>query len=500
MSRDKISELVISYAPGETRTALIENGKPRELFIERNDQIDLVGNIFRAKISRVVPGLGAAFVDFGAHHHGFLHIDDILPKSTDRKTLTKRAPKAHKDIRHTLTEGQMVIVQILKSSIGNKGARLTMQVSFSTKEIVYFPYENTIRVSHKIKDKVRRRYLVTSLKSALENPQYKVLSGGFIVRSSADHSATIDFSSDLKHLHGLWQKFQDNQRSEEKTQCLHAEATEVYRVIRDLTNGNLTKITTDSQDVIEELSIFCGTLNSSAKIILELYRGNSPIFLKNDIQKTIDYALKRRVDLNNGGYIVIDRTEAMTIIDVNTGGNIGRFDAEDTGYSTNLEAASIIAYHIRLRNLSGIIVIDFIDMKQVHHRAQVLSKLGKELSTDPRYISLSNFTELGLVEINRKRLSKSLAEQLLEDCHNCKASGLVKSLDSISFDVWREFKRVTQPSKSDILMLRASHELIEHLRTLKIYLIEDIEKFSNNKITFKKELSFRRDQFNIVTN
>ena len=413
----EIQDILINCSPRETRVAILVDGILEDLHIERAASRGLVGNVYVGKVLRVLPGMQSAFVDIGLERTAFLHVLDIEG--------ARQENGEYRPIEKLIGEGQRLLVQVAKDPIGTKGARLTTTISLAGRKLVYLPQDDHIGVSQKIEDETRREVLreqVTRLKKADEK-------GGYIVRTCAEESATDEeFLEDMRYLGCLWQETSKKASVSPAPSLLYEDLSLSKRVLRDMVQAETRKILVDSKEVFEELKEFARVYAQSALPLLELYTGEEPLFETQQVEAELQRALDRRVPLKSGGYIVVDCTEAMTTVDVNTGGFVGKRDFSETVFKTNLEAAKTIARQLRLRNLGGIIIIDFIDMQNPAHRAAVLEELRRAASTDRTKLTISEFTELGLVEMTRKRTRESLSHTLCEPCPLCGGRGRSRQL------------------------------------------------------------------------
>ncbi|HEX6529182.1 MAG TPA: Rne/Rng family ribonuclease, partial [Burkholderiales bacterium] len=405
-----MEEILINVTPQETRVAITAAGVVQELLIERSASRGLVGNIYAGRVARVLPGMQSAFVDIGLERAAFLHVADIW----DHRTTP---------IEKTLAEGQPVLVQVVKDPIGSKGARLSTQVSIAGRLLVYLPQDPHIGISQKIEDENGRAALRERLKE-LVPPDEK---GGFIVRTLAGSASEDELRSDLAYLRQLWKAIHERSLGAEPPKLLYQDLSLAQRVLRDMVGGETARVVIDSRENFQKLSAFAGGYMPQVRERLEHYTGERPLFDLYNIEPEIERALSRRVDLKSGGTLVIDQTEAMTTIDVNTGGFVGSRSFDDTVFKTNLEAAQAIARQLRLRNLGGIIIVDFIDMDSVEHRSAVLDELRRAIARDRTRVTLNGFTALGLVELTRKRTRESLAHVLCEPCPTCAGRGAVRT-------------------------------------------------------------------------
>lgn len=483
-------EILVNKTSMETRVALIENTELDQLCIDRGQQQTLVGNIYQAKVLRVMPGMQAAFIDIGDERSGFLPLDGIHLAASDD------------DIQNLLHAGQIIVVQVLKDPAGNKGALLTTDLSIATKYLVYRHSRDSSAVSLKIKDETERKRLseLLNLVSAdLDRSQNSKLglSGSFILRTSAEGVSAEQLASDVSFFKQLWKSLQNNKTSKAPF-CLHREPPLYQVVIRDIANLEVTKIWVDCPQLLKDLTKFANQFCPQIKPLIEYYSECTPLFQLYQTDNEINSALNRQVPLNCGGSLVIDELEAMTVIDVNTGAFIGRNNYQQTLFEANLEAAQVAAKQIRIRNLSGIIIVDFIDMENTQHRHGVLKKLKQELTQDRVKATVSGVTELGLVQITRRRSSQSLKQLLCEPCASCDAKGVIKSAETLSYEILREIIRITETKPWKRLKVFAIAEVVEKLQDEDIIGLADIETKAGCKIELCVESSLPRGQFNII--
>ena len=492
-------ELLINITPMETRVALVENGVPQDIFVERNNKRGLVGNIYKGKVVRVLPGMQAAFVDIGEARTGFLHIDDLLP----RKTKLNASDSGEADIRKLLHDGQQIAVQVIKDPVGSKGARLSAQLSVASHYLVYMVEGKHLGVSQRIESEDERERLKLMLGTIVdevtaEEGAKNTLAGGYILRTAADGAEEAELRNTVRFLRRLWQDILERKVSAKAPCCLYEDLPLYKRVLRDMVGTQVEKIRVDSREVFEKLTHFGNKFNPDMLRLLEHYPGERPLFYMYAIEDEITKALQRKVMLKSGGHIVFDQTEAMSTIDVNTGAFVGHRNLEETIFKTNLEAAVVIARQMRIRNLGGIIIIDFIDMHSVEHRRQVLRALEKALARDPVRTTISGVTELGLVQTTRKRTSQSLGQILCEECPTCFGRGYVKSAESMSYEILRDILRAARAYECDSLRVLASAPVIERLTDEDSSQVADLELFINCTIQFRVESLYALEQFDII--
>ncbi|MBN9698555.1 MAG: Rne/Rng family ribonuclease, partial [Zoogloea sp.] len=400
-------EYLINFTPQETRVALMQQGVVQEVHVERTASRGIVGNIYLGRVVRVLPGMQSAFMDVGLERTAFLHVADIW---SDR-----HAGEAVRPIERILSEGQNLIVQVLKDPLGTKGARLSTQISIAGRMLVYLPQDKHIGISQRIGDEAGREALRERVSRLLPPNE----PGGYIVRTMAENATDEELAADIAYLKKLWAEIRNRAVGARPPFVLYQDLNLAQRVLRDLVTDATTRIVADSRENFQKLNNFASEYMPQVQPLLEHYTGERPLFDLHGVEAEIEKALARRVDLKSGGYLIIDQTEAMTTIDVNTGGFVGARNFDDTIFKTNLEAAQAIARQLRVRNLGGIIIVDFIDMESAEHRNAVLDEFRKALARDHTKMTVNGFTSLGLVEMTRKRTRESLAHLLCEPCPTC---------------------------------------------------------------------------------
>lgn len=482
-----MEEILINCSPRETRAAILTDGILQEIHLERAVSRGLVGNVYLGRVARVLPGMQSAFINIGLERTAFLHVADIEEAHRDDAVLP---------IERVLHEGQSVIVQVAKDPIGTKGARLTTTVSLAGRKLVYLPKEPHIGVSQRIEGPELRERLREKI-SQMRPEEEK---GGYIVRTSAEEGATDEeFENDMKYLGLLWEKIRHKASHQPAPSVLYEDLSLAQRVLRDMVHAETGTIWVDSQENFTALKEFAKTFVPAAEDKLQLYRGEIPLFEKFLVEEEIEKALRRRVDLKSGGYLVFDQTEAMTTIDVNTGGYVGKRDFGDTVFKTNLEAAQTIARQLRLRNLGGIIIIDFIDMDCDEHRAAVLSELKRGISHDRTRMTVSSFTELGLVEMTRKRTRESLAHMVCEPCPVCGGRGEIKTARTVCYSIMREVVREwRQYEDAKEFRILASQSVIDMFLEAESPALELLHEFIGKPVTLMVEPGYTQEQFDVI--
>ena len=488
-------EILINITPSETRVARVDNGVLQEISIERAQKRGLVGNIYKGKVVRVMPGMQAAFIDIGRDKAGFIHINDLRPRAGET---VDRWASGERDIRELLREGDLLAVQALKDPIGTKGPRLTTFLSVSSRLLVFMPKTDHIGISQRIEDEAERERLRQALELAVAGQEVCEEPSGYIIRTVAEGATREELSAEVAFLHRLWAYVKDKIASSEAVGCLYEDLPLTLRTLRDLNPEGIDRIRVDSDEVFDLLGRFTAYFNSEVRDLIERYRGERPLFSLYGVEEEISRALERRVDLKSGGYLVIDQNEAMTTIDVNTGSYTGRHNLEQTIFKTNVEAAGAIARQIRLRNLGGIIILDFIDMQDPEHRRQVLRALENALATDRAKLTISGVSQLGLVEMTRKRTHENLQQQLCEPCGVCNGRGYMKSPETVTFEIFREILREARTFECQKIRVMAAHSVIDRLLSENSTDVADLEAFIKRPIEFRVESLYSQEQFDIV--
>ncbi len=485
-------ELLINITPQEARIAYIENGVLQEVHIERSSKRGIVGNVYKGKVSRVLPGMQAAFIDAGLERTAFLHASDIA-REIDEEDPTP-SPKAEGQIVDLLSEGQEVVVQVVKDPIGTKGARLTTQISIPSRYLVFMPGAQHIGISQKIEDPEERQ----RLKDIIQNHAQEYKPGGYIVRTVAEGVSEEALVKDILFLQKLWIAIEEKQDSESTGGLLHEDLPLVMRTMRDLGDTDLEKIRIDSRETSDKVNKFVDKFIPDLANRIEHYPGERPIFDIYGVEDEIIKALQRKVQLKSGGYLIIDQTEAMTTIDVNTGAFVGHRNLEETIFKTNLEATQAIVRQLRLRNLGGIIIIDFIDMTDQEHRRQVLRALEKNLDKDHAKTYISEVSSLGLVEMTRKRTRESLEHILCETCPTCSGRGSLMTAETVCFDIFREILREARQFDAQKLLVLASQSVIDTLVDEESTSFAELEEFIGKPIKLQVESEYTQEQFDVV--
>ncbi|MDD5410166.1 MAG: ribonuclease G [Methylobacter sp.] len=479
-------EILINVTPPETRVAVIENGVLQELIIERGRQRGLVGNIYKGEVCRVLPGMQAAFVDVGLPRAAFLHLSDLCAKDLEKK--------GSENIEHYLHEGQHIIVQVVKDPIGSKGARLTTEISIPSRFQVYMPYSNNSGVSQRIECEAER----VRLKNCLESFRLERKCGGFIARTAAECVEEVVLIADMTFLLKLWESISAKIPTAKSKQLIHKDLPLSIRTLRDLYKEGIERVRVDSKETYHRLVEFAETFVPEIVSLIEHYTGACPVFDIYSVEDEIQKALERKVSLKSGGHLVFDQTESMTTIDVNTGGYVGGRNLEETIFKTNLEAAQTISRQLRLRNLGGIIIIDFIDMQSEDHKRQVLQALERNLEKDHAKTKITEVSALGLVEMTRKRTRESLEHILCETCSACGGRGVLKTAESMCLEIFREIIREVRQYNVQKLLVLASNEVVEMLLDEEADMLAELEAFLGVQIKFRAEAEYNQEQYDVV--
>ena len=492
-----MQDILINWAPQETRVAVVEHGAVQELHIERALERGLVGNIYAGRVARVLPGMQSAFIDIGLERAAFLHVADVHVNGQIGPG-HGGASSPPTPIERLVFEGQTLTVQVVKDPIGSKGARLSSQISIAGRLLVYLPQDDRIGISQKIGSHELREQLRARMNVLVRLSDDAGPAGGFILRTNAEEATDAELANDIAYLRKTWSTVRERAFKSPPATLLHQDLSLVERVLRDLAHEGTQAIRIDSQMQFERLRQFGGDYTPTSVARLEHYKGERPIFDLFNIDEEIARALARRVDLKSGGYLIIDQTEALTTVDVNTGGFVGARNFDDTIFKTNLEAAQAIARQLRLRNLGGIIIIDFIDMSRDEHQAAVLSELRKQLARDRTKITVSGFTQLGLVEMTRKRTRESLAHMLCEPCPTCQGKGQVKTPRSVCYDILREILREARQFNPKEFRVVASASVVEMLLDEESQHLAGLSDFIGKPISLQAEASGSPEQYDIV--
>lgn len=482
-------KILVNVTPNETRVAWVENGVLQEVWVERANKRGLVGNIYMGKVDRVLPGMQAAFVNIGLERAAFLHVSDLCYQALGCQD------ESCEEIAQLLYPGQKIMVQVVKDPLGSKGARITMQVTIPSRMLVYMPTEKTLGVSQKIDSYQERERLREIVKQI---PEFESSEGGFIVRTVAEGVCFHEMRADMLYLQRLWADVQDKSRNAKKPAIIYEDLPLYLRILRDVPMDQIEKIRVDSTETLKKMHGFVEMYVPQCMERLGLYQGERPIFDLYNIEEEIQTALHKRVNLKSGGYLIIDQTEAMTTIDVNTGAFVGHKNLEETIYRTNLEATQAIARQLRLRNLGGIIILDFIDMEDKPHQAHVLQALERELLKDRVKTSISSISSLGLVEMTRKRTRESLERTLCEPCPVCSGRGSVKTAETVSYEIFREITRMARSFDANQYRVIAAESVVSQIMDEESSSVAELEAFLNKSIRFQAESTYAAEQYDVV--
>ena len=489
-------EILINVTPRETRVALVENGMLQELHIERASRRGVVGNIYQGRVQRVMPGMQAAFVDIGLDRAAFLHASDILripqvPVGEDEDVPSLPTPPP--PISALVQEGQKIVVQVVKDPIGSKGARLTTQLSIPSRCLVLLPHSRVIGVSARIEDEEERTRLKSIMAELAESSGL-----GFIVRTNAEGLAAEALAEDVAYLRRAWRVIGEDSEKCPVGQRIYEDLSLPLRAVRDLMRKEVDKVRVDSHESYDRLLVFAQQFMPDLAERVEHYSGERPIFDLYGVEDEIQRALLKQVPLKSGGHLIVDQTEAMTTVDVNTGSFLGQRNLEETVYRTNLEAAQSVARQLRLRNLGGIIIIDFIDMTDDEHKRQVLRTLEKGLARDHAKTTVYDFSPLGLVEMTRKRTTESLERQLCEPCHECGGRGSLKSSETIIYEIFREITRAVRQFEASQLLVIAAPVVVAKITDEESTAVAELEEFLGKSIRFQADDQYAQEQYDVV--
>jgi ribonuclease G len=486
-------DILINWSPQETRVAIVEHGAVQELHVERMLERGLVGNVYLGKVARVLPGMQSAFIDIGLERAAFLHVADVWHPPAEGESLSaSRASQPQIPIEKQVFEGQALMVQVIKDPIGTKGARLSTQISIAGRLLVFLPQDDHIGVSQKIptaqRDELRNRMQALAGKEG----------GGFILRTNGEDASDKELGDDIAYLRKAWARIKNASVRLPAQSLLHQDLNLLQRVLRDLVGEGTQTIRVDSREQFDALKAFGAEFMPMAAEKLQHYKGERPIFDLYAIDEEVAKALGRRVELKSGGYLIVDQTEALTTVDVNTGGFVGARNFDDTIFKTNLEAAQAIARQLRLRNLGGIIIVDFIDMVREDHREAVLAEFRKQLGRDRVKTMAGGFSQLGLVEMTRKRTRESLAHMLCEPCPTCEGKGIVKTPRSVAYDIFREILREARQFNPREFRVVASPKVIELFLDEESQHLAGLSEFIGKPVSLQSETAMGQEQYDIV--
>ena len=493
-------EILINVTPRETRVGVVENGMLQEVHVERSGKRGYVGNIYCGRVQRVMPGMQAAFVEIGLARAAFLHASDIVrappalaTEEHEGNGHANGGPVPTPPITELVHEGQRIIVQVIKDPIGGKGARLSAHLSIPSRYLVLLPHTRLHGVSVRIEDEAERARLKDILtRLAGEDAR------GYIARTNAEGEEEAALAEDIAYVGKVWRAVQENIERAEPGMRVYEEPPLPLRVLRDLMHDDIEKVRVDSRETHQRTLDFARRFMPHLADRIEHYAGERPIFDLYGVEDEIQRALRKEVPLKSGGHLVIDQTEAMTTIDVNTGAYLGTRNLEETVFRTNLEASQAAARQLRLRNLGGIIIIDFIDMHDPEHRRQVLRTLEKSLLKDHARTTVYEMSPLGLVEMTRKRTTESLERQLCEPCPACSGRGKIKTTETISYEIFREITRAVRQFEAEKLLVLASPRVVTRILEEEAAAVTELEAFIGKTIRFQPEEQYAQEQFDVV--
>jgi ribonuclease G len=489
-------EILINVTPRETRVAVVENGMLQEVHIERTLRRGYVGNIYKGRVLRVMPGMQAAFVDVGLERAAFLHASDILRAAPPEPGEGDEVPPPSQPtppIAELVRDGQEIIVQVVKDPIGTKGARLTTQLSIPSRYLVLLPHGRVLGVSARIEDEAERARLKSAMTEIVRDAP-----AGYIVRTNAEGQSTESLAEDVAYLGKAWRAIQAAIAPAALGSCIYEDLSLPLRALRDLMRRDVEKVRVDSRETLERTQRFAAQFMPELADRIEHYPGERPIFDLYGVEDEIQRAMQKSVPLKSGGYLIVDQTEAMTTIDVNTGAFLGHRNLEETVYRTNLEAAQAAARQLRLRNLGGIVIIDFIDMTDAEHRRQVLRQLEKALARDHAKTTVYEFSPLGLVEMTRKRTTESLERQLCEPCHTCGGRGSLKTAETVCYEIFREITRAVRQFEASKLLVLASPKVVAKILEEESGAVAELEEFIGKTIRFQSDEQYAQEQYDVV--
>ncbi|MBI4124931.1 MAG: Rne/Rng family ribonuclease [Deltaproteobacteria bacterium] len=501
------NELVLNVTLGETRVARLENGVVSELYIERTRDQGVTGNIYKGKVVRVLPGMQAAFVDIGLERTAFLHASEVVqemtrfepaleteesPPDEAHRKQRRFGPSRRRSIEQLLKEGKEILTQAEKEPIGTKGAKLTSHISLPGRYLVYMPTVNHIGLSRRLGDEKERR----RLRQLIEKTRPK--GSGFIIRTACLGIPDEEIQADMEYLIRTWRDIEANAAKAKSPSLVHAELNVLLRVVRDLFTPDIDRLVIDNQEGFNRVQEFVKMFMPGLKSGIELYVENEPIFDHFGIEIEITRALGQKVWLKSGGYIIVEQTEALTAIDVNTGRFVGRRNLEDTILKTNLEAVKEIVYQLRLRNIGGIIILDFIDMERHANRQKVFNSLREALKNDRARTTITKISDLGLVEMTRKRTREDLRSQLTDPCTYCEGRGYLKSAATVCFEIFRELRREGPEMKGKQFVVYVHPQVAGHLCDEERKWLEEMEERFKKRITVKALPEYHLEQFDIA--
>lgn len=476
-------EILVNHTPYETRVAVLENGVLQDIFVEREQRRGIVGNIYKGKVQRVLPGMDAAFIDLGMERAGFLHM----------KNISQQESHGHDKIADFLHEGQSVLVQVLKDPIGTKGARLTTEISIPSRFLVYLPNADDIGVSIKIASEAQRQSLRDLMIGFHKGQQ-----GGFIVRTAIESADIWAMRADMQYLQRVWESILDTYRDSRPGKLIYGDLPLYLKALRDYVSPDVVKVIVDDAHAYHEMCEFAGNFLVEMADRVEYYAGDVGLFERYGVEEEIEKSLRRRVDLKSGGYLIVDQTEAMTTIDVNTGRFVGKLSQEDTIYKTNLEAVKQIARQLRIRNLGGIIMLDLIDMTNPMHQEGVMSALLKALANDKSKYTISPLSALGVVEMTRKRTRESLRQIMCETCPTCGGRGYVKTVETKVYELFRDLMHEARELSPKQLTVVGDPDLMDYIREEESLAFSDLQVLIKMPIRLQSDPVYTDGQYDIA--
>ena len=482
-------EIFINVSANETRVGVVEQGLLQEVFIERTETKSSIGNIYKGKVVRILPGMQSAFVDIGHEKAGFMHVTDLID---GHEVFDKELGEKHPAITSLVYDGQEILVQVTKEPIGTKGARITSNLSLASRYLVYLPGSSHIGISQRIEDQTERTRLAGILEDLTDGEE------GFIVRTAAEDASGEDIIKDAGYLRSRWEGIRSEALLAKSPEVVYEDLPLPLRVMRDIINTNTTRILVDHSETHAVLGRFLSDYIPEKKTCLKEIPSDQMLFDMHQLDGQIEAALDRKVPLKSGGYLVIDQTEAMTTVDVNTGAYVGKKDFEDTVYRTNLEAAAAIPRQLRLRNIGGIVIIDFIDMINDEHKRQVLRMLEKGQQSDRVKCNITQISELGLVEMTRKRTFGSLLKMICEPCGVCHGRGFIKSAESVCLEIFKNLQRKAKEVVGKECLIMASQTVVDRLIDEQVDNVRELAKLLDANILYQVEPEYTQEQYDIV--
>lgn len=492
-------EILINVTPRETRVGVVENGMLQEVHVERASRRGYVGNVYKGRVQRVMPGMQAVFVEIGLDRAAFLHASDIVRPPALTADGTESNGNGHvPSISELVHEGQEIVVQVVKDPISTKGARLSAHLSIPSRYLVLLPYARTLGISARIEDEAERQRLKDVLTPLIGDDGPGSSRLGYIVRTNAEGQSAESLAFDVAYLTKVWRVVQENIAKAKMGERVYEELSLPLRSLRDMLNEDIEKVRVDSRETFDKVVKFVHKFMPQLDDRVEHYDGERPIFDLYGVEDEMQRALKKEVPLKSGGYLIVDQTEAMTTIDVNTGAYLGTRNLEETVYRTNLEAAQAASRQLRLRNLGGIIIIDFIDMNDEEHKRQVLRMLNKGLARDHAKTTVYPISALGLVEMTRKRTTESLARQLCEPCATCNGRGVLKTAETVTYEIFREITRAVRQFNAEKLLVMANPAVVNRILEEESSAVAELEEFISKSIRFQAEEHYSQEQFDVV--